>query len=63
MLWRLHVTSDAHFWTWLSYSSQKSCENLVRIGWAFQELSCPQNKNKNKQVKPLGIDVPRGGLQ
>ena len=29
----LHVTCDAHFRTWPSFSSQKvMCENLVRIG-------------------------------
>ena len=25
------------------------CENLVRIGWAFQELSCKQTKKKKKK--------------
>ena len=29
----LHLTFDAHFRTRMSYSSQKSCENLVWIGW------------------------------
>ena len=24
------------------------CENLVHIGWAFQELSCKQKKKKIK---------------
>ena len=42
-LWGLHVTCDAHFRTWLSYSSQKSCVKiwfgLVEIGgmWIFRE--------------------------
>ena len=106
----LYVTCDAHFRTWMSYSSQKSCvniwlgfvepvkelsfefsrggggkgrvetpyygvtcdlwspfsnlaelfqskvmcENLVRIGWAFQELSCPQTFFLGGQKPPLG---------
>ena len=37
------LTYNAHVRTWPSYSSQKSyVEILVRIGRAFQELSCPQ---------------------
>ena len=35
----LHVTCDAHFGTRMTYLSQQSCENLVRIRCAFQELS------------------------
>ena len=26
------------------------CENLIRIGWAFQELSCKQTKKKKKKI-------------
>ena len=45
------------------FQSKVMCENLVRIGWAFQELLCPQTnmqKKKKKQVKPLGFDPPEG---
>ena len=37
------------------FHSKVMCENLVRIGWAFQELSCPQTKihtsKKKKKIK------------
>ena len=43
LLGGLHVTCDAPFRTWPSYSRQKSCVKILgRIGWVFQELSCPQ---------------------
>ena len=43
------------------------CENLVRIGRGFQELSWVQKrknsiKNKIKQVKPPSFDPPGSGL-
>ena len=36
------------------FQSKVMCENLVQIGGAFQELSCPQtNKQKNKQTSKV----------
>ena len=33
------------------FQSKVMCENLVRIGWAFQELSCPQTNIQKKKKK------------
>ena len=39
----LHVTCDAHFRTWPSYSSQKSCVKIwIRLVEPFKELPGPQ---------------------
>ena len=43
LLGGLHVTCDAHFRTWPSYSSQKSCVKIwFGLVEAFEELSRPQ---------------------
>ena len=65
LLGGLHVKSDAHLRTWLSYSSQKT---RVEIWFSLVEPSksyCVHKqtyKKKKKQVKPLGFDPPGGGL-
>ena len=39
------------------FQSKAMCENLVRIGWAFQELSYPQTYNQKKKKKKKKSDA------
>ena len=48
ILWGLHVTCDAHFWTWPSYSSQKSC---VKFWFGLAEPFRSYRGNIHKEKK------------
>ena len=43
------------------FQSKVMCENLVRIGWAFQELSCPQTNIQKKKISAAAETPYYGG--
>ena len=66
LLGGLHVAGNAHFRTWLSYFSQKSCVKIwFGLVEPFKSYRGSRQKTKNKkqkikQVEPLGLDPMEG---
>ena len=54
LLGRLHLTCDAHFRTWMNYSSQKSC---VKIWFGLVEIWYVNSSSRNPLLRGVTCDL------